>query len=161
MRLPLTRKTYIFRKAYVFRKAYTFRKAILWVLAVSVILSGVHLELSLGAAFSQCQNRAPLSAENYHTAANKLYHDISTGEITGAKNANTILYGSIRGRGQVLYRNTVILDFMEKHTACSLLLKSVAQHSRSIGIHSICTIIRYIHNQDGEKGSPNLYNLQR
>lgn len=139
-------------KRFVSHKTNTYRNAVLWIFAISMMISGIHLGTISAAAISLRQEKTPLSAETYQVPENSLYHDISTSEITGAKNANTILHCAVRNRGRALYHNIYITQFMEKHTACSLLFKTTVQHTREAVTDSICTIIRYIHNQDGEKG---------
>lgn len=146
-------------KLSVAHKANPYRNAILWVFAAAMVVSSIHLGTASAMAFSRYQNESPLSSETYQSTASSLYHDISTSEITGTKNASTILHCAIRNRGRALYHNSYIFEFMEKHTACSLLLMSTVRHIQQTSTDGICTIIRYIHNQDGEKANSNLYNI--
>lgn len=138
-------------------KNKVYKNIILWIIAASMILSSINLDMSSAVAFSRRQNEIPLSAETCRSNTYRLYNDISTGEITGVKNTAATLDGSVQNKRRVLYHNNYLIHFMEKHTACSLIFKSLIRQSLRTGIDGVSKIIRYIHNQDGEKSRLILY----
>jgi hypothetical protein len=80
------------------------------------------------------------------------YRDVSTSEILGRRDAETIIAGSIRSRERANFRmddtgmlpEQTDLSFSSLYTASALRRWNRQPHVRS-------WIIRYIHDQDGEK----------
>ncbi|MCH5266380.1 MAG: hypothetical protein J1F02_10805 [Lachnospiraceae bacterium] len=135
------------------RNRFFNKSAFLWLLAATLFFAGIHAEKSSAAVYAGYQNKIPLSAQNYRTYHARLYHDISTSEITGGKSASVIIDCAKRGRKSFLYRQGSAFCGVSRPPLLPR-FPGLARGQLPLPFdNTLDTVIRYIHNQDGEKGS--------
>ncbi|MCH5251531.1 MAG: hypothetical protein J1F22_01040 [Lachnospiraceae bacterium] len=134
------------------RHRNTQKKYIMWVLLAALILSGIHSVKTSAVIFLHAENGIPLSQSACQPASSRLYRDMCNSEIIGADRTRTVLQASLRNRGRQLFYFPYVSVLTTNHNSFSLMLKTVLTRYLETENSGISKIIRYIHNQDGEKG---------
>lgn len=133
------------------QQTYWYRKWLFLPLFVAMILSGIRAE-PVAAYANTFPSDTPPKTEKLRQIAVMPYRDALTAEILGRKNAQSIIACSIRNRGKTIYQKSdsgLLTDvsafsFPSLCTASALRRRNRQPYVRS-------WIIRYIHDQDGEK----------
>ena len=132
-------------------RRHTYRKWLFLIITAVLALSGTRTG-SAAACSVNPPSHIPLSAARLQRTLLMPYRDVSTSEILGRRDAETIIVGSIRSRERANFRmddtgmlpEQTDLSFSSLYTASALRRWNRQPHVRS-------WIIRYIHDQDGEK----------
>ena len=143
-------------------RRHTYRKWLFLIITAVLALSGTRTG-SAAACSVNPPSHIPLSAARLQRTLLMPYRDVSTSEILGRRDAETIIAGSIRyflqhyletigSRERANFRmddtgmlpEQTDLSFSSLYTASALRRWNRQPHVRS-------WIIRYIHDQDGEK----------
>lgn len=134
-----------------------YKKLFILIVTMLMAFSVIQSEHSSALAYADSHNEIPLSTRACQVDYARLYHDVSTGEIIGVRNVRTILDCVERSRSRIIYRTsclpygeTTLSEWSGGHSTT----RQRSQTSESI---SLDRIIRYIHDQDGEKDSAFLY----
>ena len=146
--LPLRNFT-LFGEDIMRRPAY--RKWFFMIITAVLALSGIRTGSAAACSVSPPAD-IPLSPARLQRILINPHHDVSTSEILGRKNAEALVASSIRNRTRANFRmdDTGILpeqanlSFSSLYTEAALRRWNRQPHVRS-------WIIRYIHDQDGEK----------
>ena len=132
-------------------RRHTYRKWLFLIITAVLALSGTRTGAAAACSVSPPSD-IPLSAARLQRTLLMPYRDVSTSEILGRRDAETIIAGSIRSRERANFRmddtgmlpEQTDLSFSSLYTASALRRWNRQPHVRS-------WIIRYIHDQDGEK----------
>lgn len=132
-------------------RRHTYRKWLFLIITAVLALSGTRTGSAAACSVSPPSD-IPLSAARLQRTLFMPYRDVSTSEILGRRDAETLVAGSIRSRERANFRmddtgmlpEQTDLSFSSLYTASALRRWNRQPHVRS-------WIIRYIHDQDGEK----------
>lgn len=132
-------------------RRHTYRKWLFLIITAVLALSGTRTGSAAACSVSPPSD-IPLPAARLQRTLLMPYRDVSTSEILGRRDAETLVAGSIRSRERANFRmddtgmlpEQTDLSFSSLYTASALRKWNRQPHVRS-------WIIRYIHDQDGEK----------
>lgn len=131
-------------------QAYRQKKWLFLPLFAAMILSGIRT--GPAAAYLDAFPADARQAARLRQAVTMPYHDVLTAESLGRNNAESVIACSIRNRGKVVYKITdscLLADAAAFAFPCLSTGSALRRRNRQPYVRS--WIIRYIHDQDGEK----------
>lgn len=131
-------------------QAYRQKKWLFLPLFAAMILSGIRT--GPAAAYLDAFPADARQAARLRQAVTMPYHDVLTAERLGRNNAESVIACSIRNRGKVVYKITDSCLLADAAAfAFPFLSTGSALRRRNRQPYVRSWIIRYIHDQDGEK----------
>lgn len=124
---------------------------LVWILSMLMLLSCIHSGQVTAASIYLPSVGVPLSPATYKSNMVWRNDDISTSEIIGIRRAGALLEYSQRTKRRQSCHETHVPFFGTLENRWIFHTKTAAKQSLVTGIDSKYKIIRYIHDQDGEK----------
>jgi len=121
------------------------------ILSLLMILTSIHSGQATAASINLPSTAIPLSSTTYKSNAVWSNDDISTSELIGVRRASALFEYSQRSKRRQLYLDSHIPFISSTGNCENFNYKTAVKQSLATGIDSKYKIIRYIHDQDGEK----------
>ena len=132
---------------------YKYKKQLFIWLAVVLFLSGIQTGSAISYGSTKTLHTSPHTPAIQHIVS-WLYHDVSTEENLGTRSVRSILDCCIRSRGKGFCRIPDPIYPVSKSDVFLYAPASAAKlYQQTREPYALSWIIRYIHDQDGEKDS--------